>query len=666
MTDTTSRSKDAYDVNVSPDKRTIFLHSEGNLLAALKQELSRFFDPQQARFEMKEIGKAKKTPGKGKGKAAVDQEDDEEEEAQSTGGEEDEEDEEGEDDLDERPRKRRKSSDVAALDSPSGSTSHPALAPMDIDLDASSLVRASSAHASASPHPSASNEANLLAAFPDDLPDNGDEGSSALPDPPAPLKRALCTQSSSQALETPRARSRSRSPIAAQLDSGHGRARSSSAAPDEAALQPPSQPLFRATSPTPRPASPRSPSPRSPSPAVRATASASTSGSVAKRQQLRQPTLSFLSGGASAADLPRAGGGASAGRKGRAKGKGGEQPRVALQSHLKRFLRGSQAVGEGEVDEEEEAEGTLDEEDEQELGAEEQGDEEQGDEEQQGDAEEDGEVALDERDETVLDDSPGDADNADEDDAILVVEDSYRAPSPSLAAPPGPTQPLGLAAASCVCVHGSQEEEEDDDDDLEISEVAPGPSSKAAQPVQPAPLPFGAAPAEVAGTVVAADTDLSLDFAALSAAWSTPSAASAARPAAGPSSPRDKSPGTDGGELAGAAIGEREDAAEAVLSRIVSKDDFARMEIVGQFNLGFIIARRRVEATTYGSAKGKERAGVPEDETGETHDDLFIVDQHASDEKYNFEKLQAETVIQSQRLIACVLPFDPRVCARLC
>ena len=61
----------------------------------------------------------------------------------------------------------------------------------------------------------------------------------------------------------------------------------------------------------------------------------------------------------------------------------------------------------------------------------------------------------------------------------------------------------------------------------------------------------------------------------------------------------------------------------------VNKREFARMEIVGQFNLGFIIVVRR---------------------NGENHD-LFIVDQHASDEKYNFETLQRETVIQCQNLI---------------
>lgn len=61
----------------------------------------------------------------------------------------------------------------------------------------------------------------------------------------------------------------------------------------------------------------------------------------------------------------------------------------------------------------------------------------------------------------------------------------------------------------------------------------------------------------------------------------------------------------------------------------VNKKEFAEMEIVGQFNLGFIIVIRK---------NGK-------------HYDLFIVDQHASDEKYNFETLQRETIIACQTLI---------------
>uniref|UniRef100_A0A1S4GV00 Uncharacterized protein n=1 Tax=Anopheles gambiae TaxID=7165 RepID=A0A1S4GV00_ANOGA len=66
-------------------------------------------------------------------------------------------------------------------------------------------------------------------------------------------------------------------------------------------------------------------------------------------------------------------------------------------------------------------------------------------------------------------------------------------------------------------------------------------------------------------------------------------------------------------------------AAENELQTEITKDDFAKMEIVGQFNLGFIIVR--------------------------LGDDLFIVDQHATDEKYNFEDLQRTTVLQNQRLV---------------
>ncbi|XP_041363621.1 mismatch repair endonuclease PMS2-like isoform X2 [Gigantopelta aegis] len=66
-------------------------------------------------------------------------------------------------------------------------------------------------------------------------------------------------------------------------------------------------------------------------------------------------------------------------------------------------------------------------------------------------------------------------------------------------------------------------------------------------------------------------------------------------------------------------------AAEDELQKEITKDMFQDMDIVGQFNLGFIIAK--------------------------SGDDLFIVDQHASDEKFNFEMLQRHTVIDSQKLI---------------
>jgi DNA mismatch repair ATPase MutL len=65
--------------------------------------------------------------------------------------------------------------------------------------------------------------------------------------------------------------------------------------------------------------------------------------------------------------------------------------------------------------------------------------------------------------------------------------------------------------------------------------------------------------------------------------------------------------------------------AEEELERHITKEMFSKMEIVGQFNQGFI--------------------------TTKLGDDLFIIDQHASDEKYNFEDQQRNTVLKSQRLI---------------
>ena len=59
---------------------------------------------------------------------------------------------------------------------------------------------------------------------------------------------------------------------------------------------------------------------------------------------------------------------------------------------------------------------------------------------------------------------------------------------------------------------------------------------------------------------------------------------------------------------------------------IDSKDMFKEMEIIGQFNLGFIITK--------------------------LNSDIFMIDQHATDEKYNFEMLQQHTVLQGQKLIA--------------
>ena len=67
----------------------------------------------------------------------------------------------------------------------------------------------------------------------------------------------------------------------------------------------------------------------------------------------------------------------------------------------------------------------------------------------------------------------------------------------------------------------------------------------------------------------------------------------------------------------------------------LSKGNFGEMKILGQFNLGFILA-------------------------ADPKNQLWILDQHACDERANFERLMAETVIKSQTLIQPLLiELDP-------
>ena len=64
---------------------------------------------------------------------------------------------------------------------------------------------------------------------------------------------------------------------------------------------------------------------------------------------------------------------------------------------------------------------------------------------------------------------------------------------------------------------------------------------------------------------------------------------------------------------------------DASLCRVLNKSDFLKMRVLGQFNLGFIIAQ--------------------------LSGDLYILDQHSCDEKFKFETLQKTTTIHQQPLI---------------
>ena len=64
---------------------------------------------------------------------------------------------------------------------------------------------------------------------------------------------------------------------------------------------------------------------------------------------------------------------------------------------------------------------------------------------------------------------------------------------------------------------------------------------------------------------------------------------------------------------------------EKELNRLIKREDFKEMKVIGQYNQAFIISRLK--------------------------NDLFILDQHACDEKYNYETLFETTIMNTQPLI---------------
>ena len=98
--------------------------------------------------------------------------------------------------------------------------------------------------------------------------------------------------------------------------------------------------------------------------------------------------------------------------------------------------------------------------------------------------------------------------------------------------------------------------------------------------------------------------------------------------------------------------------AEQQLSRVIAKDDFARMRVLGQFNNGFIIAglRGNPDRPVAPSVSGLASASSPR-LSPPLADDLFIVDQHATDEKAKYEALRASLQLEQQPLLV-PLPLD--------
>jgi len=94
-----------------------------------------------------------------------------------------------------------------------------------------------------------------------------------------------------------------------------------------------------------------------------------------------------------------------------------------------------------------------------------------------------------------------------------------------------------------------------------------------------------------------------------------------------PSKSRRKGSGDADGIDYGSDDEEKMDLSEDKMKRMFNKEDSLDLQIIGQFNKGFIIAKLR--------------------------DDMFIIDQHATDEKHRFENLMKNCKMRSQPLLQC-------------
>ncbi len=156
-----------------------------------------------------------------------------------------------------------------------------------------------------------------------------------------------------------------------------------------------------------------------------------------------------------------------------------------------------------------------------------------------------------------------------------------------------------------------------------------GATSQSVVPTTPSsPSKVSGVRTEIVRTVMEDAVSLAFDLERTTNAWR---AYLEHKPSSQPQLPQ---PAVRSSDLESADLGADDEKATEALARVLSKADFGLMEVVGQFNRGFIVTRLY--------KIGGEGVGAT--------DDLFIVDQHAADEKYNFETLQATTRLESQRL----------------
>jgi DNA mismatch repair protein PMS2 len=200
--------------------------------------------------------------------------------------------------------------------------------------------------------------------------------------------------------------------------------------------------------------------------------------------------------------------------------------------------------------------------------------------------------------------------------------------------PSKPPNDISLSAAAATAASSNSGQAADDltsDTDILLDSLSDGDASSggvvAAAPSSPSKA--SGVQTEVVRTIVGDAPPLAFDLERTTNAWHAYLERRSLRPQA-------PQPATRSSDLESADLGADDEKATAALARVLSKADFGLMEVVGQFNRGFIVARlSKIDG-------GSEGSGAT--------DDLFIVDQHAADEKYNFETLQATTRLESQRL----------------